>query len=200
MSVVSLDRFFMFPSGQLGVTGSLGFTKQYANAFQVDDAGNPQVGADGKFVRSSGDRTKFRLIPTSLGVVYRFTRLDDDFGIPVVPYGKAALSYYLWWFTDPNGDISESPTAACPNAGAPGAGCDGDRAQGGSLGYQGTLGIAVRAERVDPGAEVSLRTEMGIEHAGFFAEVQMAKVDGFGASDKLSVGDTTWFGGINFEF
>jgi hypothetical protein len=194
MTIISLDRFFLFPEGQLGVTGSIGFTKQYANAFNVDSAGNTIMGADGKLERSSGDVTKFRLMPTSIGAVYRFTKLDDDFGIPVVPYGKAALSYYIWSFTAPNGEASKY----CPDPAA--SDCSNKSARGGSLGFQASLGIAIRAERIDPGAEVSLRTEMGIEHAGFFAEVQTAQVDGFGADDKLSVGDTTWFGGINFEF
>lgn len=62
------------------------------------------------------------------------------------------------------------------------------------------MGLAVRAERIDPDAETSLRTELGIEHAGFFAELTYANVDGFGSGDKLVVGDLTWFGGINFEF
>ena len=43
-------------------------------------------------------------------------------------------------------------------------------------------------------------TELGIEHAGLVAEMTYASVDGFGADDKLAVGDVTWFGGIHFEF
>tara|TARA_R110002096_G_scaffold44526_13_gene120551 strand:+ start:147818 stop:150166 length:2349 start_codon:yes stop_codon:yes gene_type:complete len=200
MTIFGLDRYFAFPSGQLGITGTFGFSNRSAKAFSLGEDGQPYEDEDGNLVRSSGDSTSFRLMPTSVGVVYRFTRLDDDYGIPIVPYGKLALAYYLWWFTDPNGDTSETPTAACPDAGMAGSTCDGNFGRGGSFGYQATLGLAVRAERLDPGAELSLRTEMGIEHAGFFVEIQLADVDGFGASDKLSVGDTTWFGGINFEF
>ncbi len=200
MTIFGIDRYFAFPSGQLGISGTLGFSNRSAKAFALGPDGRPFEDEDGNLVRSSGDSTSFRLMPTSLGAVYRFTRLDDEYGIPVVPYGKLALAYYLWWFTDPNGDTSETPTAACPDAGMSGSTCDGNFGRGGSFGYQATLGIALRAERIDPSAELSLRTEMGIEHAGFFAEVQLADVDGFGASDKLSVGDTTWFGGINFEF
>ncbi len=186
MTVLGIDRYFAFPSGQLGITATIGFSNRTVSAFALDEDGKTFLNSKGDLTRSGGDSTGFRLMPTSLGVVYRFTRLDDDYGIPIVPYGKLSLAYYLWSFTAPNGDTSTS--------------YDGDKGRGGSLGYQGTLGIAIRAERIDPGAELSLRTEMGIEHAGFFAEVQLAEVDGFGAKDKLSVGDTTWFGGINFEF
>ena len=116
--------------------------------------------------------------------------------MPLVPYGRIGLSYYYWSVTKPGGSIAEVPTSDCPDL----DGCEGDRARGGSWGWQGTLGLALRAERIDPDAEVALRTELGIEHAGFLAELTYAKVDGFGADDKLSVGDLTWFGGINFEF
>jgi len=200
MTIFGLDRYFAFPSGQLGITGTIGFSNRSAKAFALGPDGQPFEDSNGDLKRSPGDSTGFRLMPTSVGAVYRFTRLDDDYGIPVVPYGKLALAYYLWWFTDPSGETSESPTAACPDAGMSGSTCDGNFGRGGSFGYQATLGLALRAERIDPSAELSLRTEMGIEHAGFFVEIQLADVDGFGASDKLSVGDTTWFGGINFEF
>jgi hypothetical protein len=200
MTVLVLDRFFLFPSGQLGVSASMGFNKQYAQAFALDDMGNVLRNGDGTAERSSGDRTKFRLFPTSIGAVYRFTRLDEEFNIPVIPYGRASLAYYLWYFSDPSGEVSEAPTDSCMDPGAPGSTCTGNRARGGTLGYQASIGIAVRAERLDPTAEVSLRTQMGIEHAGFFVELQAAQVDGFGSDTKLSVGDTTWFGGINFEF
>ena len=61
----------------------------------------------------------------------------------------------------------------------------------GSLGWQGAVGLAIRAERVDPDAEIALRTELGIEHAGLVLELAYAKVDGFGSNEKLAVGDLT---------
>lgn len=200
MGAVSVDRFLAFPMGQLGVTASLGYMSRGAATFELDANGRTFRNSKGELVRSKGDSNEFKLIPSSLGVVYRFTGLDDNFGIPLIPYGKVSLAYYVWWFTNSSGDIAESGTPSCPNPGMRGADCDGNMGRGGSLGYQGTIGLALRAERFDPSAETSLRTEMGIEHAGIFIEGTLAKVDGFGASDKLSVGDTTWFGGINFEF
>jgi hypothetical protein len=80
-----------------------------------------------------------------------------------------------------------------------GSSCDKDKAAGASLGFQGSIGLSLRAERIDSGAANSMR-ESGIEHAGFYAEVSLAKVNGFGDSSKLSVGDTTWFAGVDFEF
>ena len=42
--------------------------------------------------------------------------------------------------------------------------------------------------------------QSGIQHAGIYGELSLAKVDGFGSSSKLSVGGRTWFAGVDFEF
>jgi hypothetical protein len=199
MSAITLDRYILYPLGQLGVSATVGFMTRSANAFELDEDGNTvDDDMNGKPDRSGGDSNTFRLFPASLGVVYRYTQLDDKLRVPIVPYGRLGLSYYTWWITGPSGDTAEAPTDDCPDI--EDGDCEGDRARGGSLGWQATAGIAIRAERIDPDAEVSLRTELGIEHAGLVFEFTYAKVDGFGASKKMAVGDATFFGGINFEF
>jgi hypothetical protein len=127
--------------------------------------------------------------------VYRLTALDDQLRVPIVPYAKLGAAYYVWWVRAPSGDIAEAPTEECTTP----ATCDGDSAAGASIGVVGTLGIAIRAERVDPESALSMQNA-GIAHAGFYAELSYAKVDGFGSEKKLSVGDFTWLAGINFEF
>jgi hypothetical protein len=77
--------------------------------------------------------------------------------------------------------------------------CSENKAAGGSLGVVGSIGLSIRAERIDASAARSMH-ESGIEHAGFYGELSVGKVDGFGSDKKLSVGDTTWFGGVEFEF
>lgn len=177
MSGISLDRFiYSGLYGQLGVSGAIGYMSTSAKALQAGGTSNNDL-------RSTEDTT-FRLIPTSLSVVYRASILDESFGIPFVPYGKFGVAYYFWRFSGPSG-LSQA---------------DDNSGRGGSLGWQGSLGIALRAERIDKGAATSLQNELGIAHAGFFAEYTVARVDGFGNDDRLHVGDSTFFGGINFEF
>lgn len=198
ISQMALDRYFLWPMGQLGISAGVGYLTHGADAFRVDDAGNIAVDPQtGEPLRADGATTTFRLIPTNLSAVYRFTALDDRYRIPLVPYGRLGLSYYLWWVTRPDGSVARVSTADC-NVDT--MDCSGNKARGGSLGWQGSIGLAIRAERLDPDAGVSLRNQLGIEHAGMFAELTLAQVDGFGASDKLSVGDLFWAAGINFEF
>jgi hypothetical protein len=198
MSQLALDRFFLWPSGgQLGASFGLGFLTKKAPVFADDDGdGMADVDMDGNPIRVSGENTSFRMVPLSASAVYRLTLLDDRLNIPIVPYGRLGLSYYLWWVTRPDG----STARACEEPGDDPETCQTTAGRGGSLGFQGTVGFAVRAERLDPDAGVNLRNELGIEHAGVFVEMTYAQVDGFGDDSKLSLGDLTWAAGINFEF
>lgn len=180
MALGELDRFFLWPLGQLGVGVSVGWTQASAKAFLQDENGNATD------MRSEADDTTFKLLPAALSVVYRFTRLADETFLPLVPYGKLGLAYYLWWVTKGDGDTAETMTNG--------------KAFGATLGWQGTVGLSLRADRFDPEAARSLESELGIRHAGFFVELLYADVSGFGAADRLRVGDTTWFAGVNFEF
>ena len=189
MPQITLDRVLLRKYGQFGIGASIGYMSKSAHPYE--DMTDP---SDPNRPRSSGDTNSFTLIPTALTAFYRFTMLDDDYGIPIVPYARAGLDYYIWWVKAPNGGFAK----VCGDGGME-PDCSQNKALGASLGFQGTIGIAIRAERIDKAAAQSMH-DGGIEHAGFFGEVELADVNGFGESGKLSVGDTTWFAGVEFEF
>jgi hypothetical protein len=141
----------------------------------------------------AADENKFRLVPMALTGTYRFTWFDDNYGVPVVPYVRAGLAYYLWWVS-----VNGSLAAVCKDADAMPP-CERTKALGASFGLTGSIGLAIRAERIDGPTAMSMQ-QSGIQHAGIYAELSLAKVDGFGSDRKLSVGDATWFAGVNFEF
>ena len=186
--MLDIDRIVWRGFGQLGFGGSIGYMQNSASAWA--DGSTPGMPDR---PRSEGDKNVFRLLPLALTATYRLTVLDDEYGIPVVPYIRGGLAYYVWWLRT-NGNTAE----ACWD-GSHTSNCDADKALGATVGVVGSIGLAVRAERVDANAAISMR-QSGIEHAGFYAELSLAKVDGFGSDYKLSVGDTTWFAGVNFEF
>ncbi len=201
MTQVAVDRFFLWPHGQLGVSFSLGFLTTGADAYEYDgnQPDNIARNDNGKPKRVKGERTDFRVYPLSVSAVYRYTELDDQFSIPLVPYGRLGIAYSLWSVSRPDGGTSEVSTTDCM-VNDPNRKCKGNLGRGGSLGYVASLGLAVRAERIDPDAALGLRNELGVDHAGFFVEANLSKVDGFGSKKRLSVGDFAWFAGINFEF
>jgi hypothetical protein len=189
LPMLDVDYFLWRGIGQLGVGVSLGYMGKKARAWQ---AGSDPMDPDRP--RAEGDHNRFRMFPLALSAVYRFSYLDDEYGIPLVPYARAGLAYYIWWITAPNGDFAKSCVG--PNTSED---CARTTAAGASLGFVGSIGLALRAERVDESAARSMR-ESGIEHAGFYAEYSLGKVDGFGSDKKLSLGDATWFAGVDFEF
>ena len=189
LPILDVDRILWTGFGQLGVGGSAGYMQKSGHSFV--DGSDPN---DPKRPRSEGDINTFRLIPLALTATYRFTWFDDKYGIPVVPYVRGGLSYYVWWVSAKGDGVCKDGMIAEKEPG-----CSLDKPRGASLGAQGSIGLAIRAERIDASAAVSMR-QSGIEHAGIYAELSLAKVDGFGSDTKLSVGDRTWFAGVDFEF
>lgn len=188
LPMLDVDRMLWTGFGQVGVGISLGYMQKFAHTFTNDSqpTDDPRDRA--------ADTNTFRLIPAAVTATYRFTWLDDQYGVPVVPYVRGGLSYYVWWLS-----LSDGSFAKACKAGSTGPACSTTRALGASLGVQGSIGLAIRAERIDAATAMSMRNS-GIEHAGIYGELSLAKVDGFGSDKKLSVGDRTWFAGVDFEF
>lgn len=190
MPVLDIDRVLWSGVGQLGIGVSVGYLGKQAKAYAETgdpndpDATDPQ---NPDRQRAAGDVTTFRLIPLELTALYRFSYLDDEFGIPLVPYVRGGLGYYVWWSTAPSGSFSAAPMDA------------NNKARGASAGLVGSIGLQIRAERIDADAARSM-VESGILHAGFYGEFSVGWVNGFGDATKLNVGDKTWFAGVDFEF
>jgi hypothetical protein len=188
LPMLDVDRILWTGFGQIGIGGTIGYMQKSENQFA-----DQSLASDADRVRVTADTNKFRMVPIAATATYRFTWLDDEFGIPVIPYVRGGLAYYLWWINVSDGSLAQ----ICEDR-ILGKNCH-NKALGGSLGVQGSIGLAIRAERVDASAAMSMR-QSGIQHAGIYGELSLAKVDGFGSDTKLSVGDRTWFAGVDFEF
>jgi hypothetical protein len=204
LPVLEVDYFILNHIGQLGIGGSVGFSGDGANPWKVydpeldptpgsNDPPNPTLPGAANRLRENADDMTFRMVPLTLTAVYRATQLHDLYGIPVVPYARGGLAYYIWWMRSPNGELAKLDGCAGPYESTT---CKG---RGGSFGLVGSVGVALRAESIDKDAALSMR-ESGIEHAGFYVEGSLGWVDGFGNEKRLALGDVTWFGGFNFEF
>lgn len=184
MFAVDLHRVWNVARGQLGIGATVGYYTNSANSFE--DGTTPSTPDRPRVVDNI---TRLSILPTAITATYRATILDDEYGIPLVPYVRGGIAYDVWWIKNPADELSSAMSCAT---------CD-DRALGASIGLVGAVGLAVRAERIDPDAALSMRNS-GLEHAGFFAELEYGWVNGFGNDTKLSLGDLTWFGGLSFEF
>jgi len=131
----------------------------------------------------SGDQTKFRMIPTSATLTYRFDTLGTNgWALPLAPYVRLALERYNWWITDGSGHTARS---------------------GATNGWSAAGGLALLLDYFDPDLGRELDRETGINHSYLFAEARKTYVDDFGSktswilSDQASV---SWSFGILFVF
>jgi hypothetical protein len=130
----------------------------------------------------SGDKTVFRMIPTSATFTYRFDTLGNGYALPLAPYARLALERYNWWVTDGAGKTTR---------------------YGATNGWSAAGGLCLLLDFFDPDMRRELDNETGINHSYVFAEARKTYVDDFGSSsswilsDKGSVG---WSFGLLFVY
>lgn len=154
----------------------------------------------------SNDEHVVNVLPLSVLLVYRFDWLDKRFGVPLIPYMKAGLAYYLWWFgsssefvvrkeVDESGQLVE----------------DGPTASGGTFGFVLQPGLAIDLGAIDRAAARVMDKEIGLNRVSAFVELHYAQIDNFGHPAERDVGgqrgpttlnlsDTTLSAGLAFEF
>ena len=166
--------------GTVSVLGTAGFIKWEGRGVIRDAKDDPQPGPKGS--------STFNLVPLSLTAGYHFDVLLDRTSIPLAPYVRGGLAYYVWWNTRDDGSISRFTDE---NA-------DVQRAQGGKFGLIGTLGVAFSLNVFDPTAAARFRQSTGVRSSYIFIELQLGSVDGFGG-DGFDFSETTWLAGIKLE-
>jgi hypothetical protein len=175
---LELDWEVLQVFGTLALGGVVGYYKENANACYLSSL--TPTNCD-----PSGDNTSLRLIPLAALVVYRFDVLAEEWKIPLVPYGKVGLNYTFWNVTDGNGNT--------PYVG-------GGKGKGGTAGWQAAVGISLQLDWLDPSAARGFDADAGVNHSYAFFELDTIQSSGLGSSNKLHVGDNTWFAGLMFEF
>lgn len=175
MSQLEVDYQFFRAFGTAAVALQVGYFRETANAFEL--------GTD----KRSADETSLTLIPTALSLVYRFDVAARRWGIPLVPYAKAGLSYTMWTISDSNGNVARADMTS-------------GRGRGGTPGWQAAAGLSLMLDFLDPGSARELDSGSGVNHTYLFFELAHFAVDGLGRDKALNVGDSTWLAGLMFEF
>jgi hypothetical protein len=179
-SVLGFEWQFYHLGGAFSLGTTIGLFRDKAQALQAepDEDGN---------VRNAADSATFNVVPITVLLGYRFELLADRYRVPLVPYARAGLGYGFWWATKGGrGDISIAQ--------------DGQKARGGSLGWQANLGLMLRLDFIDRASAVDLDRNTGINHTYLFGEWQFSHLDGFNSGKRLSVGDDTFMVGFAVAF
>jgi hypothetical protein len=70
---------------------------------------------------------------------------------------------------------------------------------GRTLGWHAAAGLALALDFIEPDGARAMDEETGVNHTSLFFELTRVSLDGFGASDQMRLGDTTWLGGLMIE-
>lgn len=139
----------------------------------------------------SSNEDKLNVVPLALLVSYRMDVLDRRFRIPLIPYLKAGLAYYVWWL----GNTDEYVTTVTLNNTQ-----ETDKAQGGVFGLVLLPGLSLNLSALDVAAARAIDQEIGLNRVTLFAELNYAFVNGFGSRSKLDLSDLGFSAGLGFEF
>jgi len=188
LTTIEFDWQIWHGFGSLGLGASVGIMHRYTLAFQYNNGNSCTVP---NCVRSA-DETALNMMPFSLEAVYRFDVLAERWRIPIVPYLKGGISYYLWWITNGRGEVATG-LDKLPDGSE-------DKARGGVFGLVAHPGVALLLDVLEPGAAATMDSELGINHTYLFFEMNYAWVTGFGSGQKIVMSDLTWNAGLAFEF
>ena len=192
LTTVEFDWQIWHRFGSLGFGVSAGIMRRTGAGWNTNANGSPcQFVIDTRQVCTrSGDRTAFSVLPLTLELVYRFDVLAKRWRVPLVPYLKGGIGYYVWWAESANGLVSSQ----------------GSRGLGGVFGLVAHPGLAFLLDIIDPAASQVIDSELGINHVYLFAELNYGWVNGFGTgtprllAGNINLSDLTWNAGISFEF
>ncbi len=178
-----LDVILWRGFGMAMLGASIGYSSLGVKPF-FDDGNDTTPATIDDDNRLEGETT-ITTLPIAILGVYAFDVLAERWNIPLVPYVKFGINYTLWWMEKGDGSTSE---------------VNGDEAAGGTWGWQINVGGAFLLDVLEPKAAKILDSDMGINHTYLFFELAHVQADGFGSSERLNVGDTSWNGGLALQF
>ncbi|MBW2262496.1 MAG: hypothetical protein JRG91_11030 [Deltaproteobacteria bacterium] len=108
----------------------------------------------------------------------RFTK------VPLVPFVKAGVSYYIWWVENGRG-IGRY---------------EGTTGYGGTWGWNFSAGLMLLLDFFEPSASRTFDQEVGVNNSYLYADFFLARIDNFGDRNKLNLSDMTWTVGLAIEF
>lgn len=156
-------------------------------------AGWGQASGHGKLAdgTTSSDTTTFNMMPFDVGIIYEFDWLAQRWPVPFVPYGRADLTYTIWWFKNGIDEVTDYTDPVTDKT------SDG---YGGTWGTRFTGGMRVLLDTFAPGMAHTFDVDFGVNNTYLFLEVVYSIVDDFGSDSSIHLGSTSYNGGIAFEF
>lgn len=162
--------------GTIGPGISVGYTSMAAPA----PLKNPVAGQS----PFAAENTDLDIFPFYLVAVARADMVTKELHVPLVPYAKAGVGYALWRAYNDAGTSSYN----------------GVNGKGHTYGTHVALGVALHLNMFDQYSARNLDTSLGVNNTYLFFEYYSSDLTSFSSSSALRVGNTSWAGGLAFEF
>ena len=191
LTTIEFDWQFWHRFGSLGVGISVGYSGRSTHSFEYDPPNSTVLNpCKVPYCLRSADTTRLNVLPFTLELIYRFDVLALRYKVPLVPYVKAGVGYYLWFIQRGDGSLSFPVDNR------------GEKAIGGTPGWVFHPGIALLLDIFDKSAATALDTELGINHTYLFFEGNLSDISGMNGlfKNKMVLSDLTWNAGLAFEF
>lgn len=161
--------------GSLGPGVGVGYTSLKSRDFH-DPASAPSR-------EQASEGSTLKILPMYGVAVVRIDALHQRTPIPLAFYGKAGVGYGIWW-----ANYADSLDAV-----------NGSKANDTSWGTHWALGASLLLDALDRRAANNMDATNGINNSFVFVEWYNSNLDGFGSSNKMQIGDSTWMAGLAFE-
>jgi hypothetical protein len=200
LTQLEVDWQFLHKFGSLGLGFSIGYYRRSTHSFEFPNnqtslsctvVNGPVTPAPGFACIRAGDETDLNVIPLQLMLVYRFDVLANRYKVPLVPYFKVGLGYYIWVIQNGSGGVTTVTPQGSTNR---------LNGAGGTWGYVLNPGLALQLDVIDQSAARSMDAELGINHTYLFVELMYADISNFHSAHAFVLSDTTFNAGIAFEF
>jgi opacity protein-like surface antigen len=172
LTLIEVDwAFFVMRGINLALGFQWGFMQAYA----------PSLTESGS---QSADYTVLNVMPFAVLGVIRIDVLPEFTRVPLVPYFKGGLNWYLWWVLGSGESVEEA----------------------GTMGWQINPGMAILLDWLDETSARTIDNEAGINNSYIFFEVLYAQVEGYGRDGFMYLSptdlaeNTTFLIGLCLEF
>ncbi len=158
--------------GTIGPALSFGYTSASGNAVYASNGA------------ASAESTSLEVFPFYGVAVLRVDVFEREFKVPLVPYAKGGVGVALWRASNDTGTSTSG----------------GVEGKGSTWGTHFALGLGLSLNWIDRRSSAGLDRAIGINDTLLFFEWMWMNLDGFGSTDKLRVGASTFSAGLAFAF
>jgi len=151
------------------------------------------MAGENKGKKSSVDETKLSVIPLRLDASWRFEQFNKLWEIPLVPYIKGGVNYYIWWVKNSFGDVASYKDAADSKAAK-------YKGYGGTFGFEGAAGLLLSLNFIDPAVSTNMDAEYGVNETYVFGEFTYSVVNDFYSSSSMDFSGYHFLVGLAFDF